>query len=61
MSEEMLHNHALGLEDHHEEVAALDEKIAAATKDEMSDAEKEALEALITERNEAFTRTSSAE
>jgi hypothetical protein len=56
MSEEMVRNEALGIEDLHEEVAELDAKIAAASKDEMSDSEKESLEALVTERNEAYKR-----
>lgn len=56
MSDEMIHNEALGIDELHEEVAALDAKIAAAAKDEMSDAEKESLEALVTERNEAYKR-----
>lgn len=40
----------------HEEVTALDGKIAAAQKDELSDSEKEALNALVEERNEAYRR-----
>jgi hypothetical protein len=38
----------------HPEVAAFDEKIAAANSDEMSDSDKEAFNALVEERNEAF-------
>jgi hypothetical protein len=56
MSDDMIANEALGLDDLHEEVAELDAKIAAATKDEMSDSEKASLEKLIEERNEAFKR-----
>ena len=56
MSDEMLHNEALGIDELHEEVAELDAKIAAASKDEMSDAEKDALEALVVERNDAYKR-----
>jgi hypothetical protein len=52
----MLHNEALGIGELHEEVAELDAKIAAASKDEMSDAEKDALEALVVERNDAYKR-----
>jgi hypothetical protein len=56
MSDQIHDNEALGLVDLHEEVAELDAKIAAAAKDEMSDAEKADLEALIEQRNEAFKR-----
>jgi hypothetical protein len=40
----------------HPEVAAFDEKIAAAHSDEMSDADKEKLNAMIEERNAAYVR-----
>lgn len=56
MSEEVIHNEMLGIDELHEDVTGLDAKIAAATKDEMSDADKEALEALVVERNEAYKR-----
>ena len=54
MSDEMIANDELGLDDLHEEVAKLDEQIAAASKDEMSDAEKASLEALVEQRNEVY-------
>ena len=56
MSDQIHDNEALGLADLHEEVADLDAQIAEATKDEMSDAEKTAIEKLVEQRNEAFKR-----
>lgn len=56
MSDDMIANEALGLDDLHEEVAELDAKIAAASKEEMSDSEKASLESLIEQRNEAYKR-----
>jgi hypothetical protein len=59
MADEIHSNDVLGLDDLPESVAALDAKIADASKDEMSDAEKEKLEALVAERNEAFKNSMS--
>jgi hypothetical protein len=56
MSEEVHGNEALGLDDLHEEVTELDGKIAAATKDEMSDSETAELNDLIEQRNQAYKR-----
>jgi hypothetical protein len=56
MSDEILSNEALGLGDLHEEVTDLDTQIAAAAKDDMSDSEKAALDALVEQRNEAYKR-----
>lgn len=52
--DEMIHNEMLGIDELHDDVTALDAKIAAAHKDEMSDSEKAALDKLIDERNEAY-------
>ena len=57
MSEE---NEVVATPELHPEVAAFDEKIAAAHSDEMSDSDKAALNALIAERNEAFLRNQPA-
>lgn len=49
-------NEVLETPELHPEVAAFDEKIVAAHSEEMSDSDREALNALIDERNEAFRR-----
>ena len=57
MAEEHINNEELGIDDHHPDVAELDAKIAAAAKEDMSDSEKEALEALVAQRNETYKAT----
>jgi hypothetical protein len=52
--------HDFNQPEHHEEVATLDSQIAGLAKDDLSDDEKEKLNALIDERNEAFKRNNPA-